>query len=507
MKMMNRYYLYYAILTLLLFMGSTNVFAVYDIALPNTDGKTIYYNLDFDNKVATVTHPYNTNVFGVTYYTHYSGIMVIPEKIVFEDEEFTVTSIGDFAFNGCANVSAVTIPNSVTRIGVNAFSYCSGLTSITIPDGVTNIEKFTFYGCTSLTEFSIPPKVTTIGWSAFNGCRNLTSLIIPNGVTTIGESSFSGCTGLIYVDIPNSVTTIGPCAFSGCGLTSITIPDGVKKIQAQTFSGCAGLTSVLIPNNVTTIEDNAFQGCTKLTFVKIPKGVTNVGKKAFAGCSKLSEVYCYAKTVPTTYGDAFDDSNVNSVTLYVPAGCVSKYKAKAPWNRFNDFSEIPNYALTYMLDDVVYKSYREEEGNPINPEPDPTKEGYTFSGWSEIPLTMPAHDVTVTGTFVEDTRTKCALPTISVENGKVKFSCETEGVTFHYEIVSLGSVSGEGNDVDFKNSYRITVYATKENYINSDSVTAVLESIGGLKGDVNNDGIVNVADHVELSKIILKQEQ
>ena len=486
-------------------MGSTNVFAAYDIALPNTDGKTIYYNLNFDNKVAKVTHPYNSNVIGATF-THYSGNMVIPEKIVFEGEEFTVTSIGDLAFNGCANVSAVTIPNSVTRMGVYAFGYCSGLTSITIPDGVTNIERHAFFGCTSLTEFTIPPKVTTISWSAFNGCSNLTSLIIPNSVTTIGDCAFSGCTGLTSVDIPNSVTTIGAEAFYGCGLTSITIPDGVKTIKTGTFCGCASLTSIFIPNNVTAIEDNAFNGCTELTFVRIPKGVTSVGKKAFAGCSKLSEVYCYARTVPTTYGDSFDNSNVNSVKLYVPEGCVSKYKAKAPWNRFKEFPEIPNYALTYMLDDVVYKSYREEEGNSINPEPDPTKEGYTFSGWSEIPLTMPAHDVTITGTFVEDTRTKCALPTISIENGKIRFGCETEGVTYHYNIVSLGSVSGEGNDVELKNSYSVTVYATKEDYINSDSVTAEIKSVGDLKGDVDGNGIVNVADHVELSKIILNQK-
>ena len=76
MKMMNRNCLYYAILPILLFMGSTNVFSAYDIALPNTDGKTIYYNLDFDNKVATVTHPYNTHAVGVTY-THYSDNMAI----------------------------------------------------------------------------------------------------------------------------------------------------------------------------------------------------------------------------------------------------------------------------------------------------------------------------------------------------------------------------------------------------------------------------------------------
>ena len=57
------------------------------------------------------------------------------------------------------------------------------------------------------------------------------------------------------------------------------------------------------------------------------------------------------------------------------------------------------YKLTYMLDGVVYKTISYDYGDAITPEPAPTKEGYTFSGWSEIPETMPAHDVTVTGTF------------------------------------------------------------------------------------------------------------
>ena len=61
------------------------------------------------------------------------------------------------------------------------------------------------------------------------------------------------------------------------------------------------------------------------------------------------------------------------------------------------------YKLIYKVDGEVYKSYDVVYGTAITPEAEPTKEGYTFSGWSEIPATMPAHDVTVTGTFTLDT--------------------------------------------------------------------------------------------------------
>lgn len=61
---------------------------------------------------------------------------------------------------------------------------------------------------------------------------------------------------------------------------------------------------------------------------------------------------------------------------------------------------VNKYKLTYQVDGIEYKSSEVEYGSTITPETVPTKEGYTFSGWSEIPSTMPAHDVTVTGSFI-----------------------------------------------------------------------------------------------------------
>ena len=52
-----------------------------------------------------------------------------------------------------------------------------------------------------------------------------------------------------------------------------------------------------------------------------------------------------------------------------------------------------------MVDGEVYKSFEIEYGTSITPETEPVKEGYTFSGWSWIPKTMPAEDVTIMGTF------------------------------------------------------------------------------------------------------------
>ena len=61
---------------------------------------------------------------------------------------------------------------------------------------------------------------------------------------------------------------------------------------------------------------------------------------------------------------------------------------------------INSYKLTYVIDGVEYKTVEVEYNSAIIPEAEPTKEGHTFSGWSEIPETMPANDVTVTGSFI-----------------------------------------------------------------------------------------------------------
>ena len=61
------------------------------------------------------------------------------------------------------------------------------------------------------------------------------------------------------------------------------------------------------------------------------------------------------------------------------------------------------FKLTYNVDDEVYKLVNMAYGMPITPEAAPEREGYTFSGWSDIPNTMPAKDVIVTGSFKETT--------------------------------------------------------------------------------------------------------
>ena len=67
------------------------------------------------------------------------------------------------------------------------------------------------------------------------------------------------------------------------------------------------------------------------------------------------------------------------------------------------------YKLVYMVDGEEYLSQDVAYGTELTPAEAPEKEGYTFSGWSEMPATMPAHDVTVTGSFAINSYTLTVL--------------------------------------------------------------------------------------------------
>ena len=333
------------------------------------------------------------------------------------------------------------IPNSVTSIGVYAFSGCSGLTSVTIHNSVKIIGERAFKDCTGLTSVTIGNSVKSIGHRAFEGCSGLTSVTIPNSVTSIGKWAFYNCSGLTSVTIPNSVTSIGGYAFSGCsGLTSVTIPNSVTSIGNYAFYGCSGLTSVTIPNSVTSIGDYAFSSCTGLTSVTIGSGVKNIYSGAFAKCPDLLDVYCYAEKVPSTESDAFDGSYPENATLHVPAALIDSYKARAPWSSFGKIVGLSG-------------------GEPEQP---------------EVPE-------------VE----KCATPVVTYAEGKLSFSCETEGAEFVTDITSNDFKKHYDAEIELSATYNIEVYASKANFENSDTVSVALVWVEN--GNVDEEtGVISV---------------
>lgn len=204
------------------------------------------------------------------------------------------------------------------KIVSNTYSTTKGYGTIEFASEVTAIEKEAFGGKRTLRYITLPRSATSIGTGAFANCSGLTSVTIPNGVKSIGKEAFAECYALKSVTIPNSVKSIGDEAFFGCyHLTTVTIPNGVESIGKSTFNQCSSLSSVTIGS-----------------------GVRSIGNYAFSNCSELLDVYCYAKSVPSTENNAFYSTNTIFTTLHVPDASVDSYKATNPWSSFGSIVPI-----------------------------------------------------------------------------------------------------------------------------------------------------------------------
>lgn len=258
--------------------------------------------------------------------------------------------IGENAFKDCNSLTRIIVPYSVTLIGDGAFQGCAGelvmngkiietdsdytyssddwyygakFTKLTIGDNITRIGNNAFFKFSSLTSVNIGDSVTTIGNYAFNNCSSLTSVTIPDSVTTIGDNAFWNCSSLVNVTIGDSVTTIGEGGFAGCSsITNVALPDSLTMIGGDAFNGCTSLRSITIPANVKTIE-----------------------AAAFYGCKNLASVYCKATTPPVAKYDfeKWGAFNNTAALIYVPKKSVTAYQKASGWSEYQWYIEGYNF--------------------------------------------------------------------------------------------------------------------------------------------------------------------
>lgn len=224
--------------------------------------------------------------------TNFTGTANIPQAVIYNGQNYTVTSIGD-----------------------NAFSNCSGLSSVIIPS-----------------------TVSTIGNYAFNNDINLTSVIFPNSVTSIGQYSFSN-TGITSLTLPSSVTNLDNGAFYGCTrLNTINIPNVSMSVGNRIFSFCTSLTSVTIPSAFSVITYGMFSDCTSLTNVTIHSNVSIIQQYAFSNCTALNTINCNVTRPINIDSTVFNNVNKTSCTLKVPSTSLTAYQNATIWKDFLNIS-------------------------------------------------------------------------------------------------------------------------------------------------------------------------
>ena len=357
-------YLHQKLLLLLLSLLTTLPgFAGYDYDIYYYD---IFFNITSGNTVAVTSY----------YYGMYSGDITIPKTIQYNGQTYLVTSIEENAFHQCADLTSVTLPNSLTTIGSDAFGGCSGLTSVTLPNSLTTIGSGAFRGCSGLTSVTIPNSVTTIGPGAFGDCSALAKFEVD-----LDNSAYCAIDGVLFnknqttliqyppkksttkYAIPNSVTYVEYNAFVDCdNLRSVTVPNSVTSFGRQVFMLCDNLMYINIPNSVSVITDNMFACCFSLHSVSLPNTITSVGIGAFFCCTTLADIYCAAEIPPTCKASGVPATS----TLHVPAAAIEAYRNADGWKTltniepfdFSDFElpelpEIPEESQEPSWQDAV----------------------------------------------------------------------------------------------------------------------------------------------------------
>lgn len=306
------------------------------------------------------------NAYGTSYFNHdirfQTDDNVIAQRPVQNNENYairsldipvkTILSIGDCAFAGYKNLSAITLPSTLLSVGYTLLSGCDNLLScyiydngshsvdegverIAIPDGM-------FYKCGSLISVMLPRNTEQIGGHAFYECSSLQSITLPYCKTGLkfkgalnvfeaGHSSYhfakSGlssiqfypkddiseakgicreCSNLQQLILPSECSVIPESAFMSCQLTSIQLPDTVEKIQPYAFEhgfNNENSYTLRIPEKCVGIGDYAFKDVSATNLV-CASSLISIGDYAFYQSSQTNSIASQIKTQNTNIGTA-----------------------------------------------------------------------------------------------------------------------------------------------------------------------------------------------------------
>ena len=252
--------------------------------------------------------------------------------------------------------------------------------------------------------------------------NKLKTIVLPKNLKKLRNEVFSECERLEYVQMPDSLVEIGTKAFAWChNLKDISIPRTVTSIGASAFHECYGLRDmyshllapIVIDNNKVYANYVNPSECTLHVHVGTKNAyLTTPGWEGFGSIVEEYadvNVSCDENGTVTGGGEYIVGESATISAIPNNRYRFEKWSDETTNNPYiiNVTEDInlaavfvsDTYLLAYLIDGDTIATYNLYEGDQTEIPSSPTKEGYTFSGWSEIPETMPAHDVTVTGSF------------------------------------------------------------------------------------------------------------
>ena len=345
-----------------------------EIVLPSTITKIGEYAFYNCSSLATITGGSGITEIGVkafhntqwytnattTQFVMFGNVLYKYNQIPGVSSEVTipanVKTIADYAFSGVTTIATVSVPNTVTFIGSHAFEGCSNLTGVTIVSGgINRIADYTFANCTRLRNITIPASVVAIGKYAFAGCGTLDAISFGTGVRSIEDYAFKDCTQLLTLALPRYLSSIGKTVFAGCNnLVTVTLDasnttykvmDGIllTKNGETIIQDLVPLTrlKLTVPGTVKKIETGAFDG-SKFTEVIISANDLIIMPLAFNNNTNLTRIIIKATTLPSVAVNSFGDFNRY---IYVYGNMVAEANANEVFGNY-EIKPIFSFAST-----------------------------------------------------------------------------------------------------------------------------------------------------------------
>ncbi len=288
--------------------------------------------LEFCNRSSIPNHEYSLHTpSGASTHlvfseTGESNILVDENGFIFYEIELIYDQSKVFALVGYeGNEQVITLPDSYNgksyTVYSNAFSI-PGITDVTVPESVLVIDDNAFNNCADLVNVTLPDTAIEIGWDAFID-------------TPIYDNSDNWENGILYIgkhliatrsaDLPTEVTvkpgtlTIAQRAFSSKkSLTKVTLPEGLLRISEKAFWYCSALAEVVFPEGIQYIErdilDNTEYEKTNLSFCTDGFPGLYVGNYMIRIGNASGRFYCIREGTTFIAANAL---NINDTLIYM----------------------------------------------------------------------------------------------------------------------------------------------------------------------------------------------